>query len=311
MRIDRILEQAEEPIFSFEFFPPKSDAGERVLGLALESLRQLEPAFVSVTYGAGGSGRDRTLELTKWIKQELGIEAMAHLSCVGATREQLTGVLDEMRDAGIENILALRGDPPRGESEWRPHPGGLSYSTELARLIGADYDACIGGACFPEVHPEAPDLAHDLHFLKEKVDSGVSFLITQLFFDNELYFRFVDAARAGGIDVPILPGVMPITDLRQIKTITGMCGASIPQPLLEALEWRSHDPEAVTALGVSYATLQCAELLARGAPGVHFYTLNRSHATRAILSALRVLRPWAARGDAGLHGREVVRTVAA
>ena len=311
MRIDRILEQAEEPIFSFEFFPPKSDAGERVLGLALESLRQLEPAFVSVTYGAGGSGRDRTLELTKWIKQELGIEAMAHLSCVGATREQLTEVLDEMRDAGIENILALRGDPPRGESEWRPHPGGLSYSTELARLIGADYDACIGGACFPEVHPEAPDLAHDLHFLKEKVDSGVSFLITQLFFDNELYFRFVDAARAADIDVPILPGVMPITDLRQIKTITGMCGASIPQALLEALEWRSHDPEAVTALGVSYATLQCAELLARGAPGIHFYTLNRSHATRAILSALRVLRPWAARGDAGLHAREVVRTVAA
>ncbi len=312
MRIDHILEQAEEPIFSFEFFPPKSDAGERVLGLALESLRQLEPAFVSVTYGAGGSGRDRTLELTKWIKQELGIEAMAHLSCVGASREELTGTLDEMRAAGIENILALRGDPPRGESEWRPHPGGLRYSTELARLIGADYHACIGGACFPEVHPEAPDLAHDLRYLKEKVDSGVSFLITQLFFDNDLYFRFVDAARAAGIGVPILPGVMPITDLRQIKTIGGMCGASIPQALLEALEWRSHDPEAVTALGVSYATLQCAELLARGAPGIHFYTLNRSHATRAILSALRVLRPWVARPAPGdLDAREVVRTAAA
>ena len=310
MRIDRIIEQAEEPVFSFEFFPPKSDAGERVLGLALESLRQLDPAFVSVTYGAAGGSRDRTLELTKWIKQELGIEAMAHLSCVGSTREELAGVLDEMRDAGIENILALRGDPPRGESDWKPHPGGLSYSTELARMISDGYDACIGGACFPEVHPEAPDLAHDLHFLKEKVDSGVSFLITQLFFDNELYFRFVDEARAAGIEVPILPGVMPITDLRQIKTITGMCGASIPQALLEALEWRSHDPEAVTALGVSYATLQCAELLARGAPGIHFYTLNRSHATRAILSALRVLRPWVARGrsgqDDGLRAREVV-----
>jgi methylenetetrahydrofolate reductase (NADPH) len=310
MRIDQILEQAEEPTFSFEFFPPKSDAGERVLGLALESLRQLEPAFVSVTYGAAGGARDRTLELTKWIKQELGIEAMAHLSCVGATREELAGVLDDMRDAGIENILALRGDAPRGAGDWKPHPGGLRYSTELARMISAEYDACIGGACFPEVHPEAPDLASDLHFLKEKVDSGVSFLITQLFFDNELYFRFVDAARAAGIDVPILPGVMPITDLRQIKTITGMCGASIPPALMEALEWRSHDPEAVTALGVSYATLQCAELLARGAPGVHFYTLNRSHATRAILSALRVLRPWverrAAEADDGLRTREVV-----
>ncbi|HWE10145.1 MAG TPA: methylenetetrahydrofolate reductase [NAD(P)H] [Solirubrobacteraceae bacterium] len=313
MRIDRIIEQADEPIFSFEFFPPKSDAGERVLGLALESLRQLDPAFVSVTYGAGGGCRDRTLELTKWIKQELGIEAMAHLSCVGSTREELGGVLDEMRDAGIENILALRGDPPRGESDWKPHPGGLSYSTELAQMISAGYDACVGGACFPEVHPEAPDLAHDLHFLNEKVQSGVSFLITQLFFDNELYFRFVDQARAAGITVPILPGVMPITDLRQIKTITGMCGATIPQALLEALEWRSHDPEAVTALGVSYATLQCAELLARGAPGVHFYTLNRSHATRAILSALRVLRPWVARSGGaadGLMAREIVRIAA-
>jgi methylenetetrahydrofolate reductase (NADPH) len=300
MRIDEILEQAEEPVFSFEFFPPKTDAGERVLGLALESLRQLDPAFVSVTYGAGGSSRGRTLELTKWIKQELGIEAMAHLSCVGSTREELAVILDDMRSAGIDNVLALRGDPPRGTECWEPHPGGLSYSTELAAMIHDGYDACIGGACFPEVHPEATDLAHDLRFLKEKVDAGVSFLITQLFFDNELYFRFVEEARAAGIEVPILPGVMPITDLRQIKTITGMCGATIPPAVREALEWRSHDPDAVLQLGVSYATLQCAELLARGAPGVHFYTLNRSHATRAILSALRLLRPWVQ--------REVVKT---
>ncbi|MFZ0090665.1 MAG: methylenetetrahydrofolate reductase [NAD(P)H] [Solirubrobacteraceae bacterium] len=302
MRIDRIITGADEPVFSFEFYPPRSDAGERVLGLALESLRQLAPAFVSVTYGAGGSSRERTLDLTKWIKQELGIEAMAHLSCVGSTRDELRAVLADMDRAGIENILALRGDPPRGETDWQPHPGGLSYSTELASLIRADSDACIGGACFPEVHPEAPDLAHDLRFLKDKIDNGVSFLITQLFFDNEVYFRFVEEARAAGIEVPILPGVMPITDLRQIKTITGMCGATIPQSLTEALEWRSHDPDAVLQLGVSYATLQCAELLARGAPGIHFYTLNRSHATRAILSALRLHRPWVA--------REVVRTAA-
>jgi methylenetetrahydrofolate reductase (NADPH) len=296
MRIDQIIAEADEPLFSFEFFPPKSDAGERVLGIALESLRALSPDFVSVTYGAGGSSRGRTLELTKWIKQELGIEAMAHLSCVGSTREELQAIVDDMSAAGIDNILALRGDPPRGQTGWEAHPGGLSYSTELAGLVRADYpDVCLGGACFPEVHPEAPDLAHDLRFLKEKVDRGVSFLITQLFFDNELYFRFVDEARAAGIEVPILPGVMPITDLSQIKTITGMCGATIPQNLLEALEWRSHDPEAVLQLGVSYATLQCAELLARGAPGIHFYTLNRSHATRAILSALKVHRPWIAR----------------
>jgi methylenetetrahydrofolate reductase (NADPH) len=295
MRIDEILARAQEPVFSFEFFPPKTDDGERVLGLALESLRQLDPDFVSVTYGAGGSSRDRTVTLTKWIKQELGIETMAHLSCVGATRDELHEILNDMSAAGIENVLALRGDPPRGQSDWRPHPGGLSYSTELAGLIEADYHACVGGACFPEVHPEAPDLAHDLRFLKEKIDNGVSFLVTQLFFDNELYFHFVEEARGAGIEVPILPGVMPITDLRQIKTITGMCGATIPPALREALEWRAHDSDAVLQLGVAYATLQCAELLARGAPGIHFYTLNRSHATRAILSSLKLLRPWVRR----------------
>ncbi len=301
MRIDEILEAAEEPVFSFEFFPPKTDAGERVLGLALESLRQLDPAFVSVTYGAGGSSRSRTLDLTKWIKQELGIEAMAHLSCVGSSREELETILDDMRDAGIENVLALRGDPPRGETDWTPHPGGLRYSTELAALITGGYDHCVGGACFPEVHAEAPDLGHDLRFLKEKVDSGVSFLITNLFLDNELYFTFIDEARAAGIEVPILPGIMPITNLSQIKTMTDMCGASIPTALREALDWRSHDPDAVMQLGVSYATLQCAELLARGAPGIHFYTLNRSPATRAILSALKLLRPWVRRDVVNLE----------
>jgi methylenetetrahydrofolate reductase (NADPH) len=253
-----------------------------------------------VTYGAGGSTRDRTVEITKWIKQDLGIEAMAHLSCVGSSRDELYGILDGIEAAGIDNVLALRGDPPRGETEWRPHPQGLRYSTELASLISSRYSFCVGAACFPEIHPEAPDLAHDLRFLRQKIESGVSFLITNLFLDNELYFRFVDEARSAGIDVPIIPGIMPVTNAGQIKTMTGMCGASIPQSLLDQLESRAHDPEAVLQLGVSYATLQCAELLARGAPGIHFYTLNRSPATRAILSALKLLRPWVR--------REVVRT---
>ena len=300
MRIDAILAASDAPVFSFEFFPPKTDEGWRNLRAALQSLAALEPDFASVTYGAGGSTRDRTLEVTKWLKLELGIEAMAHLSCVGASRDELHQILDGIHAAGIENVLALRGDPPRGETEWRPHPDGLSYSTELAALISSRYSFGIGAACFPEVHPEAADLAHDLHFLRQKVESGVSFLITQLFFDNELYFRFVEEARAVGIEVPIIPGIMPITDLKQIKTITGMCGATIPGALLEQLELRADDPDAVLELGVSYATLQCAELLARGAPGIHFYTLNRSPATRAILSALKLLKPWVR--------REVVRT---
>jgi methylenetetrahydrofolate reductase (NADPH) len=295
VRIDEIIASKGEPTFSFEFFPPKTEEGERNLRHTLEDLRAFDPDFVSVTYGAGGSTRDKTVELTKWIKQELGIEAMAHLSCVGTTREELLTILDGIKAAGIDNVLALRGDPPRGETEWKPHPGGLHYSTELAALISGSYPFSIGAACFPEIHPEAPDLAHDLRFLKEKLTSGATFLITQLFFDNELYFRFVEEARAVGIDAPIIPGIMPITDLKQIKTITGMCGATIPEPLLEALEWRTGDPEAVLQLGVAYATLQCAELLARGAPGIHFYTLNRSPATRAIVSALHLLRPWAGR----------------
>lgn len=303
MRIDQILAGANEPVFSFEFFPPKTDEGEQNLRAALASLRELEPAFVSVTYGAAGSTRGLTLELTKWIKQELGIEAMAHLSCVGATRDELCVILDSLADAGIENVLALRGDPPRGETSWEPHPGGLRYSSELAALIDSRYSMSIGAACFPEVHPEAVDLASDLRFLKHKVESGASFLITQLFFDNEVYFRFVEEARAAGIEVPIIPGIMPITDVGQIKRFTDMCGACIPHSLLEQLEKRAPFGNEVLQLGVSYATLQCAELLARGAPGIHFYTLNRSPATRAILAALRLLRPWVK--------REVVRTASA
>jgi methylenetetrahydrofolate reductase (NADPH) len=307
MRIDEILSSSAEPVFSFEFFPPKTPEGERTLQATLRELCPLEPSFVSVTYGAGGATRDRTVAITKWIKQDLGIEAMAHLSCVGATREELTGILDEVREAGIDNVLALRGDPPKGETEWRPTPGGLRYSTELARLIAGSYDFCIGAACFPEKHPEATDLASDLRFLGEKVAAGARFLITQLFFDNALYFDFVAEARAAGIEQPIIPGIIPVTDFGQIKRFTSMCGASIPPALEAELEARAADPDAVMQLGVAYATLQCAELLRRGAPGIHFYTLNRSPATRAIVSALKLLRPWeASEPDPRAAGRAAV-----
>jgi methylenetetrahydrofolate reductase (NADPH) len=292
MRIDEIIESSGEPVFSFEFFPPKTPEGEVTLRETLALLGDLSPSFVSVTYGAGGTTRARTVEITKWIKQELGIEAMAHLSCVGEPVERLREILDEIGEAGIENVLALRGDAPRGETEWKPHPGGLNYSTELAALISEDYGYCIGAACFPEVHPEAADLASDLRFLKQKVAAGARFLVTQMFFDNELYFDFVREARAVGIDVPIVAGIMPITNFKQITTITGMCGATIPPGVMAELERRADDPEAVLQFGVAYAAQQCADLLRRGAPGIHFYTLNRSPATRAILSSLKLHRPW-------------------
>jgi methylenetetrahydrofolate reductase (NADPH) len=291
MRIDQILETTC-PVFSFEFFPPKTDEGQRSLEGALAELRKDSPDYVSVTYGAAGSTRERTVEVTKWVKEDLGLEAMAHLSCVGEPVDRLREILDEISAAGIDNVLALRGDPPRGETDWKPHPDGLKSSVELIELIRSSYDFCVGATCFPEVHPEAPDLDHDLRFLKRKVDAGATFLITQLFFDNEDYFRFVDSAREYGIGLPIIAGIMPITNFDQIKRFTTLCGAAIPTALYEQLEARNAEgQEAVAELGVAYATLQCADLLARGAPGIHFYTLNKSPATRAILSALRAWRP--------------------
>jgi methylenetetrahydrofolate reductase (NADPH) len=292
MKIDEIL-ATSRPCFSFEFFPPRTDEGQRSLEGALAELKKDDPEYVSVTYGAGGSTRERTVEVTKWIKEDLGLEAMAHLSCVGEPVDRIREILDEVAAVGIDNVLALRGDPPRGETEWRPHPQGLQHSVALIELIRDHYDFCIGAACFPEVHPEAPDLEHDLRFLKRKVDAGATFLITQLFFDNDVYFDFVDAVRSCGIDVPIIPGIIPITNFEQIVRFTNLCGASIPARLYEQLEARhADDPEAVLELGVAYAALQCSDLLARGAPGIHFYTLNKSPATRAILSALKAARPW-------------------
>ena len=295
MRIDERLAAGSEPSFSFEFFPPRTDEGERNLGLALAELARLEPTFVSVTYGAGGTTdqKRKTVDIVRSIKAQHGLEAMAHFTCVGATVGELRETLDLMRDAGIRNVLALRGDPPPGETEWTATEGGLRYSRELIELIRDEYpEFAIGAACFPEVHIHAESPESDLRYLKEKVDAGARFLITQLFFDNAYYCDFVARAREIGVDVPIIPGIWPITNASQIKRVTGMCGSRIPDRLLRELELRGDEPDAVKDLGVAYATLQCADLLANGAPGIHFYTLNRSPATRAILSALRLMAPW-------------------
>ena len=300
MRIDELLATTDEPVFSFEFFPPKTEDGERNLYAALGELRSMEPAFVSVTYGAGGTTRDKTIDIVKRIKAEHGMEAMAHFTCVGATVSDLRATLDEMRACGIENVLALRGDPPAGEEEWTKTEGGLEYSRELIEMLAADYpEFAIGAAGFPETHIHAVGPDEDLGYTKAKVDAGARFLVTQLFFDNQVYFDYVGRARAIGIEVPIIPGVMPIGNAKQIERMATMSGSDIPPGLRAALELRAEQPEATRDFGVAFATLQCAELLRGGAPGIHFYTLNRSPATRAILSALRLMRPWAERSGLG------------
>lgn len=290
MRISRAL-ATQRPFFSFEFFPPRTDEAHAHLLEAARTLRELRPAFVSVTYGAGGSTRARTVEISKTIQNEIGLNVMAHVTCTGTTRAQLRSILNELEAAGIENVLALRGDAPKS-GNGEAASSAFQYASELAAMIERNYRFCIGGACYPEKHVEAPSLEEDIEHLREKVRAGAEFLITQLFFDNDKYFEFVERIRRAGITVPVLPGVMPITNFDQIRRFTAMCGATIPPKLLAELEARRDDPEAVQDLGVAYATLQAAELLARGAPGIHFYTLNKSPATRAIVSALLAATAW-------------------
>ncbi|HZP95119.1 MAG TPA: methylenetetrahydrofolate reductase [NAD(P)H] [Candidatus Limnocylindria bacterium] len=285
MRIADRLRQPG-PIFSFEFFPPKTPEAEARLYATAAELAALRPAFVSVTYGAGGSTRDLTIDLVTRIKKEIGIETMAHLTCVGHSREELAHVLDRLAAAGIENVLALRGDPPKGQDHFVRPEGGFGYAQELTRFVKASYPFCVGGAAYPEKHVEAPDLETDLRHLKEKVESGSEFLITQLFFDPDDYFRFVERARAVGIEVPIIPGIMPVTNVAQIHRFTTMCGARIPPSLRDLLDRVKDDDTAVIAVGVEWASDQCRRLLAGGAPGVHFYTLNRSHSSQMVLQNL-------------------------
>ena len=291
----RFARERAEPIFSFEFFPPKTAEGERALMETVDALRPLGPAYVSVTYGAGGSTRQKTVELVKRLKRESEIEAMAHVTCVGASRDEIAAVLDEVADAGVQNVLALRGDPPRGETTFVPHPGGFAHASDLVAFIRSRSDRwrfCVGAAAYPEGHVETRDLVQDLAHLGTKVRAGVDFLVTQLFFDNARFFGFVDRARAAGISLPIVPGIMPFTNVEQVERFTALCGASIPPALRAALEVRRADAEGAREMGVAYAALQCADLLRRGAPGIHFYTLNRSPSTRAIVAALRASEPW-------------------
>jgi methylenetetrahydrofolate reductase (NADPH) len=275
------------PIFSFEFFPPKTPEGEQLLYRTVERLAEAHPAFVSVTYGAGGSTRELTVELVGRIQADLGITAMAHLTCVGHSRHEIDTVISRLQRRGVQNVLALRGDPPRGADVFRAHPEGFAYASELVRHLKNTTDLCVAGAAYPEGHVECVDREQDLLHLKAKVDAGADFLITQLFFDPCDYFGFVDRARAVGIQVPIVPGVMPVTNASQLQKFTQMCGTRIPDALRDRLAPIAEDTDAVVEAGIGWATDQCKRLLEGGAPGIHFYTLNRSHSTLQVFRNLQ------------------------
>ena len=275
--------------FSFEFFPPKDEAGAVQLWRALRELEPLHPTFVSVTYGAGGSTRDRTVEITQRIARETTMMPMAHLTCVGHTRDEVRSVIGAYAAAGVRNVLVLRGDPPGGPgTPWVATPGGLTYASELVALVRSLGDFSVGVAAFPEGHREAANLDDDVRVLKAKQDAGAEFAITEMFFRASDYFGLLERARATGVEIPIIPGIMPITNLGQIRRMAELSGREVPAEIVARVSAHEGDPEAVRAEGVKIASELCEELLAGGAPGLHFDTLNRSKATREIYAKLRL-----------------------
>jgi len=287
MKLSDILAHADKPLISCEFFPPKTDKGEENLWNCLNELRSINPAYISVTYGAGGTTQDRTKGIVTRIKDETGLSPVAHLTCVGASKHELAELLADYRAAGIENILALRGDAPEGMEHFEAVAGGFSHATDLIAFLRTQGDFSIACATYPEGHPESTGgVADDIRYLKMKQDNGADAAVTQYFFDNETFFRFRDACENAGITIPIIPGIMPVGNFDQIVRFSAMCGASIPAWLHEQMAPLQGDLDAVKALGIELATKQCRELLQAGVPGIHFYTLNKSEATIAIRNQL-------------------------
>ena len=280
---------------SFEFFPPRNEEGIPAVLETLDELKQYCPDFVSVTYGAGGSTRAFTEEITLQAKRTAGVEVMAHLTCVGQTKEEIHGVLERLDAGGVENIIALRGDPPRGETEFVPVAGGFPHATDLLKHVKANFDFGVAAACYPEGHTESVDLATDLEYVKMKVDNGADFLVTQLFYDNRHYFDFIERARAAGIEVPIIPGVLPVLNSAQVRRFTALSGSEIPPDLDKLLDKYVDSDNSARDMGVEYATAQVRELWDSGVPGVHFYALNRSYSVSRILDNLGI--PGHARQD--------------
>lgn len=282
---------SKRPVISFEFFPPKTDEGDRnLLEKTIPALMKLAPDYCSVTYGAGGSTRDKTLGIVDLIQRKHQLTAMMHLTCVNSTREQLRDVVEEARRRGIKNILALRGDPPGGTGEWKPIEGGFTYSYQLVRFLKELGGFSIGTAGFPEGHIACTEGKYvDWQRLKEKIDCGADFVLTQLFFDNKDFFEFRDHLVKLGVTVPICPGILPILSASQIRKFTTLCGARMPAPLLEQLEKFGDNDAAATEYGIEYASQQCAELIQQGAPGIHFYTLNKAHSTTRVMNNLGLI----------------------
>ena len=284
--ISQLFGQAR-PLRSLEFFPPKDEAGVEALRQTAAALRGIAPDFVSVTYGAGGSTRERTAQVSALLKNELGYTVMPHLTCVGHSRAELHEIADRIHASGFRNIMTLRGDPPKGATEFQPAADGLRHANELVTLLkGRHADFCLGVAGYPEKHPEAASAEADLAALRRKVDAGAAFVTTQLFFDNDAYYRFVERCRAAGIKVPVVPGLMPVLSLKQIQRFTTMCGASLPAKLVRRLEAAGDQPEVAEAIGIDWALGQIRDLLARGVPGYHLYILNRAKSALALAAGL-------------------------
>ncbi len=275
------------PLRSLEFFPPKDDAGVEALRASATALKRINPDFVSVTYGAGGTTRERTAQVAEFLKRDFGFTVMPHLTCVGHSRGELADIADRIHAGSFRNIMTLRGDPPKGATEFKVAPDGLRFASELVTLLKSRHaDFCLGVGGYPEKHPEAPSLEADLTNLKRKVDAGAAFVTTQLFFDNAMYYRFVEKCRAAGITVPIVPGLMPVLSLKQIQRFTAMCGTALPQKLITRLEVAAENSDVVETIGIDWTLTQIRDLLAHGVPGYHLYILNRAKGALALAAGL-------------------------
>jgi methylenetetrahydrofolate reductase (NADPH) len=288
MKISDIFEQKERT-FSFEFFPPKDEISAIDFGVNVGQLMKLSPSFVSVTYGAGGSNSDRTFALVDYLQNKTGLTVMAHYTCVGASKAKVIEDISYLKSKNVNNLMLLRGDPPKGTNDFVPHPDGFAYASELIEKVSSEFKNTftIGAGCYPEKHPETATFDDDILHLKEKTNAGADFLITQLFFDNDIYFNFVDKVRKAGIRCRVIPGVIPITSYSQIERFFKLSNTKIPDLLMDKVKSAKDNPKRILRTGIDYAIEQCKNLIENGAPGIHFYTLNKSSATVEIFEAIR------------------------